>query len=108
MTEKVVRNGLVAVLYSPNFGAGWSTWCSGSKEEVEILLFHPKIVAMVESDRRSEITSDWLQTNFNIDTYDGGAEDLTVCWLKEGTPFAVHEYDGSESIVTHTDLPHIA
>ena len=25
--EKVIRDGKVAVLYSPGYGAGWSTWC---------------------------------------------------------------------------------
>ena len=24
--EKVIRNGQVAVLYSPGFGAGWYSW----------------------------------------------------------------------------------
>jgi hypothetical protein len=26
--EKVIKSGLVAVLISPDFGAGWSTWNS--------------------------------------------------------------------------------
>ena len=26
MTEKYIKDGKVAVAYSPGFGAGWSTW----------------------------------------------------------------------------------
>ena len=42
--EKVIKEGKVAVLVSPNYGAGWYSWNSGYKE----LLFHPKLVEMVE------------------------------------------------------------
>jgi hypothetical protein len=30
--------------------------------------------------------------------YDGGAGDLEIVWMDEGTQFEIHEYDGSESI----------
>ena len=49
--EKVIRNGQVAVLYSAGFGAGWYSW--NDKKE---LLFHPKLVEMVENNKQSEIT----------------------------------------------------
>jgi acetyl-CoA acetyltransferase len=38
--EKVIRDGKVAILYSPGFGAGWSTWNSYSNE----MIFDPDIV----------------------------------------------------------------
>ena len=34
------------------------------------------------------------------DTYFGGLEDCEVAWLPEGELFYIHEYDGSEHIVT--------
>lgn len=102
--EKVIRNGQVAVLYSPGFGAGWYSW--NDKKE---LLFHPKLVEMVENNRQSEITTQWIQENLGIDNvYCGGAKDLEIEWLDEGTVFEIDEYDGSESIRTLKNLTLIA
>ena len=53
--EKVKRNGMVAVLYSPDYGAGWFTWNS----DVEECIFHPEIVKMVEENRQAEITNEF-------------------------------------------------
>ena len=47
--EKVIRDGQVAVLYSPGYGAGWFTW-----HGVEELLFDPKVVDMLESGKDRE------------------------------------------------------
>ena len=93
--EKVIRDGKVAVLYSPGYGAGWFTWNEDHKE----LLFHPKIVEMVEQNKNSEINEDWVEENLGIaNVYTGGAEDLRIGWIPQGTRFVIHEYDGSESI----------
>ena len=102
--EKVIRNGQVAVLYSPRFGAGWYSWNSNKE-----LLFHPKLVEMVENNRQSEITTQWIQENLGINNvYCGGADDLQIKWLDEGTIFEIDEYDGSESIITLGNLKLIA
>jgi hypothetical protein len=98
--EKVIRDGNVAVLYSPGYGAGWYSWNSEHKE----LLFHPKLVEMVEAGRNAEITDNWLKENLGPDFYAGGAKDLRIAWLPEGTAFEINEYDGSESIRTLDDL----
>lgn len=98
--EKVIRNGQVAVLVSSGFGAGWYSWNSDHKE----LLFHPKLVEMVEQNRNSEITDEWVLENLGIEIYAGGAEQLSIHWLKQGTAFEIEEYDGSESIRTLDDL----
>lgn len=42
--QKVIRDSKVAVLYSPGFGAGWYSWNTKHPQ----LLFHPKLVEMVE------------------------------------------------------------
>lgn len=95
--EKVIRNGKVAVLISYGFGAGWSTW---NNADNHILLFHPKLVDMVESGKREEIDEEWVEENLGIsDVYCGGAEDLEIEWLEEGTKFCVEEHDGSESLL---------
>lgn len=97
MTEKVVRNGRVAVLVSPGFGAGWSTW-SRDTDSVEQCLFDPETVAWVEGgmvDSRPD-----FKAKFGEDFYDGGASDLVIQWIPVGTQFRIEEYDGSESLWT--------
>jgi hypothetical protein len=97
--EKVIRDGKVAVIVSHGYGAGWYTW--GGDER---LLYHPKIVEMVEQGRRLEIDSDWVKENIGIDVYACGADGLTIVWLPVGTAFRVDEYDGAESLLTIEDL----
>jgi len=93
--EKVIRDGNVAVLYSPGFGAGWFTW----NTEHESMLYHPMLVDLVLSNE-----SDWqakaeaLATLIWPGAYLGGLRDLTVEWIPKGTLFKIDEYDGSESI----------
>ena len=91
--NKVVRDGKVAVLYSPGFGAGWSTWGSDSVEE---LTFDPVIVGYVENQKWEELAT-YVAVRYP-GTYIGGMYDLTIAWIKEGTLFRIAEYDGSESI----------
>lgn len=103
--EKVIRDGMVAVIYSPGYGAGWYTWNEGYKE----LLFHPKIVEMIEAGKQELIDDDWVETELGIKgVYTGGSGTLTIKWLPEGTAFTVDEYDGSESIETIESLTIIA
>lgn len=103
--EKVIENGLVAVCYSPGFGAGWSTWCDTDGIN-EVLIFHPKIVEMVREERCREIDEDWMAENFGEkfrDVYCDGAGNLDIEWLPEGTIFRIEEYDGAESVVVISD-----
>lgn len=103
--EKVIKDGKVAVLYSPGYGAGWYSWNSDHKE----LLFHPKLVEMVENKKTDQIDEDWIEENLGIaNVYCGGAKDLKILWLPVGTAFMVDEYDGSESIETNDSLTIVA
>lgn len=93
--KKVIRDNKVAVLISPGYGAGWYSWNSDHKE----LLFHPKIVEMVENGRQNEIDEDWIKDNLNLDNiYCGGNHKLKIVWLTVGTQFYIKEYDGSENL----------
>lgn len=102
--NKIVRDGMVAVLYSPGWGAGWYTWNSSVPE----CLFDPDIVEIVLGEKPgciSEIAErKWGASSDKGYFYSGGAEDLTVAWIPDGTPFRVDEYDGYESIVTEENL----
>ena len=95
MINKVIRNGKVAVLISPEFGAGWSTW--GSEEEK--MLYDPVIVKWVEGGKKGPIPLD----HYTNQPYAGRADDLKIVWVPKGTWFYVQEYDGSESIVYAED-----
>jgi hypothetical protein len=98
--KKVIRDGKVAVIVSPDFGAGWSSWYSGGDDEFEdMMLFHPRLVELVEAGCNSEITEELMTELFGREEYAYlSTEDLTIEWLDVGTAFRVHEYDGSETI----------
>lgn len=87
---KVVRDGQVAVLFAPGFGAGWFTWDAPAE-----LMFDPELVDLVERDMRDKIESALEARGY--DFYMGGARDLEIQWLAQGTEFQIEEYDGSES-----------
>ena len=97
--EKVIRDDKVAVLYSPGYGAGWFTW-----HNREDLLYHPKLIEMVEHGQQMLITTELCmellgETDEDCTLYCGGAADLEIVWLPAGAEFQIDEYDGSESIV---------
>lgn len=96
---RIVRDGKVAVLYSPGFGAGWSSW---EHTEPERVMFCPELVEAVE--RKAPLDElKAISGRLFPDTYDGGLRDLRVAWLPEGTMFRITEYDGSESIETRDE-----
>jgi hypothetical protein len=90
--NKLIDNGKVAVLYSPGFGAGWSTWNRGVPE----IVFDPAIVKFIEHDQMAELTT--YVTLKYPGLYTGGMKDLSVAWVSVGTEFRISEYDGAESI----------
>ena len=99
---KKIENGLVAVLYSPGYGAGWYTWHS-----VPELLFDPKVVDMVESNTTSETIELYCKEVYGDDCY-LGARDLKVAWLPQGTEFMIQEFDGDETIITKREVDWIS
>lgn len=99
------ENGLVAVLISPGFGAGWSTWSHG--QDSEALLFDSRLVDAVLAKMPEDEFVEYCRS-LGYDQYMGGASDLEVVWLEQGTRFVVEEYDGSESIRTFDDLCYVA
>jgi hypothetical protein len=108
---KVIRNGKVAVLYSPGFGAGWYSW----NRNTPACLFDPEIVALVESEKSdvlststikkiSDLAEEKYSPRHSRDTtsekgfYAGGADWLSIEWVTQGHGFEISEYDGSESV----------
>lgn len=93
MVDKVIRDGKVAVLYSPEFGAGWSTWAY-TPELKEQMVFCPALVFALEKGEDPIVVGEALFPN----EYHGGLNDLKVFWIPMGERFRISEYDGSESI----------
>ena len=95
--DKVVRDGKVAVLVSPGFGAGWYTWNLQHPE----ILFLPRVVEMVLNQDSPYDIKAYVQSIYGEDEiYVGGVHDLVVQWVPQGTKFRIDEYDGSESLKT--------
>lgn len=96
--DKYVKDGKVAVLYSPGFGSGWYTWNSDYEE----LLYDVRTVEYLLSDRYSDTREELIQ--YLEEKYQGiyigsNIEDLCVYWVPIGEEFRINEYDGSESVV---------
>jgi hypothetical protein len=97
--ERVVRDGFVAVLYSPHYGAGWFTWHGIAK-----LIYDPVVVGMVESKTSEDTIVEYCKEKYGDEAYFGGAEDLKIAWIKEGVEFVIEEYDGAEDIKFKNDF----
>jgi len=99
MMNRLIRDGQVAVLYSPGHGAGWSTWCHEDEHMRLSMLFDPQIADIVDRG-----APDWREQAEAIalvkyaEVYTGGLRELQVKWLPVGTQFRVLEYDGFESL----------
>jgi len=94
--NKLIRDGKVAVLVSPGFGAGWYTW-----HRNEELLYDPSIVEWIEQGDLDKINT-YLELKYPNDT-SLGLSDLEVNWVPIGDKFRIDEYDGAESLVLQTN-----
>ena len=95
--EKLVRDGSVAVIIAPDYGAGWYSW-----HDNEELLYSPSIVTWVVSKEFDKIKT-YLELVYPDDYY-SDLTDLTVAWIPLGTLFRVEQYDGAEYIVMQDQL----
>jgi hypothetical protein len=96
--DKIIRDGDVAVCYSPGYGAGWSTWANDDQKER--MIFHPNIVEWIEGGKKRDI-EDILARIFGSNSpYSGGAVNLMIKWVPMGQRFYIAEYDGYESVVS--------
>lgn len=99
--DKVVRDGKVAVIVSPGFGAGWSTWASS--DIASRIVFDPDVVAWIEAGKVGPLPDIGSKYGDEDHFYDGGAEDLTIYWVPIGQKFRIEEYDGHETLRLEED-----
>ena len=97
--EKVIRDGKVAVIVSPGYGAGWSTWVPD-----ESVCFDPIILKWIEEGKVGDPPLD----HYGEDApYSGGLRGAEIRWINEGTAFRITEYDGSESLEVIGDIDYL-
>lgn len=88
----------IAVLVSPGFGSGWSTWNSPE------MAYDKRIVeAFLEDINRYEIEE--LCEEWGYDScYTGGWSRIRLEWVPVGERYYIHEYDGAETLVYEKDM----
>lgn len=96
--KKFIVDGKVAVLISPGWGAGWSTWNNGSEE----MVFDYTIAKMLHEKVNFNEIYDYAEKQYP-DAFFSGIESIVIEWLPEGTRFQVREYDGYEHIETYEE-----
>lgn len=95
-------NGKVGIIYSPGYGAGWSTW--GCEE----MATDQELARAIHAGEPYEKILEIAKRNWP-DEYMGGLEDCVVEWVDPGTQFIISEYDGSECLeFNHNDYWSIA
>ena len=90
--EKYIKDGQVAILYSPGFGAGWYTWNTDRQD----LIYCPFIVEKILN--KEPLIDSEIEQKIGSAVYLGGLKDVKIKWVDQGTLFKINEYDGSESI----------
>lgn len=100
---KVERDGKVAVIVSPGYGAGWSTWATNLGEAS---IYAPDVVAWIEDGKPDDAVR---VEGFERYGYTGGLYQAEVEWVPKGARFIIDEYDGHESLtVLGPDFGHVA
>ena len=89
------ENNELGVLYSPDYGSGWSSWNSPE------LAYDKRIVEYwLNKHPNAQKMKMHLERIGYHDVRMGGYNDLKIAWIPKGTIFYIDEYDGSESIET--------
>lgn len=94
--QKLIRDGRVAVIVSPGYGAGWYSW-----HHIEELLYDPSIVEWVEREEPDKIKV-YMDLKYP-EVYVGSTTGLTIEWVTVGDRFRIDEYDGNESLILESD-----
>lgn len=98
MSDRYVKDGKVAILYSPGYGAGWSTWGRDPQ-----MVFCPRLAEALDKEVSLEELEKIAAEEFPNEYY-WGLENLRIEWVKPGTRFEISEYDGAESVRIFDDV----
>lgn len=112
------------ILYSPGFGAGWTSWFHGSKEAKKFMLEYKPFIEFLENggkfigDKEALLGESYdqipvvrkfieeFQHKFPEEEapFFSGLEDLAICKVPDNCLVSIHEYDGSESVRTKESI----
>lgn len=112
MVEHYIVGDMVGVLYSPGFGAGWSTWnerysldLAVDKRIIKWLINNVSFEIDTNGDysfksvENDEAFKSYLESLGYENLYYGGADEFYLSFYPKGTAIRIDEYDGSESVV---------
>jgi hypothetical protein len=108
------------VLYSPGYGAGWSTWNGFNKEQKRWLCEYQPFIDYIEkhgelprvskdtwgdeydvTDLGMQVIRDWKAAFPDSPIpYLGGMKNLTIRYLHDNEQYRIEEYDGRETVIT--------
>jgi hypothetical protein len=90
--NRLYNGNMVAIIVSPGYGAGWSSWSKRNEE----LVFDADIAeAILQKEYERAIV---LAEEKYPDACTHGIEQCVVQWLRKGTVFQIHVTDGYERI----------
>lgn len=99
------KDGEVAVIYSPGYGAGWSSWADKSIRY--LLCCHHDIAVAVERNQYKDfetfkkVVEAALEENDLLGKYYiDNPRKLDVEWVPLGWLFKIEEYDGYEKVIS--------
>jgi hypothetical protein len=87
----------IGIIYSPGYGAGWSTW-GDSRSALD-----QELALAINSGKSFPVLCEIAERNWP-DQYTGGLHDAKVLWVTDGTAFRVEEYDGWEGVTLVDDM----
>ena len=96
--EKYYQDGKVAVLISPGYGAGWSTWgrqeLAYDKRVVEFWFEHHN-----ENPNKINGVKELFKSWGYGYVYFGGWCQIELAWVPVGSIIRINEYDGFEELI---------
>ena len=108
--ELYEKDGMIGILVSPGYGAGWSTWNDDApaydKRVVEFWLAHKddrKFMSQIDSFSDTAAKKEakaFFESLGYKSPYLGGFSDIELKWVSRGTYWRITAYDGSEYLET--------
>lgn len=91
----------MAVLISPGYGAGWSTW----NPQYPDMMFDPQIADLVINHDGSDLMAR-VRVMAELKYPDAclSCDRLMVWWVSPGERFMIKEYDGDETLILEKDM----
>ena len=99
--EKYIKDGKVAVLYSPGYGSGWYTWNREYPElifDVKVVEYVLKLKSQMSVAYDTMVLENYLKNKYPEIYIGSNLVELKIEWIAEGEEFKIAEYDGSEYV----------